>query len=55
MAFEGFGAVAQRRRQKWVRRSERDLSGETEERAIRGGVTAYLLYNGSATYIHWRA
>jgi hypothetical protein len=26
-----------------------------EERAIQAGVTAYLLYNGSATYIQLRA
>ncbi len=37
MAFEGFGAVAQRRRQKWVRRSESDLSGKAKRGPLEEG------------------
>ena len=51
MAFEVFVDSAQRWRQKIVRRSEMNLFVIHEERAIQAGVTAYLLYNGSATYI----
>ena len=55
MAFEGSLSFAQANDKRLVRRSEMTLSVIYEERAIKAGVTAYLLYNGSATYIQWRA
>ena len=48
-----FGALAPARSDgvKSSKEGVKETSLEFSERAIKGGVTAYLLYNGSATYV----
>jgi hypothetical protein len=55
MAFGFFVVRVLCERQKTIKKECKALSRAVWLRAIEAGVTAYLLYNGSATYVYQRA